>query len=76
MDCNNVKPNLRVKTNAKLGKTDGMTIKEKHLDVRKPEVTGTVLNYVPGHGGDVWFVKHDDSEDVGAYCFDEFEPIA
>lgn len=73
MDCNAVKPSLRVRT-TKLGKTTGMLIKEKHLEVRKAGVTGTVLSYVPGHGGDVWFVKHDGCEDVGAYCFDELEP--
>jgi hypothetical protein len=29
---------------------------------------------VPGHGGDVWFVLHEDGT-VGAYSFTEMEPI-
>lgn len=72
MDANDVKPGLRVKT-VKLQSADGMMIKPHHLSVRKEGVTGTVERYVPGHGGDVWFVQHDDSEDVGAYCFTEIE---
>jgi hypothetical protein len=32
---------------------------------------GTVLNYVPGRGGDVWFVQQDNG--VAAYCFTELE---
>ncbi len=75
MNCNAVKPNLNVRT-IKLGETTGMTIAEKHLVVRKTGVTGTVLNYVPGHGGDVWFVKHDGCEEIGAYCFDELESLS
>ncbi len=74
MDCNAVKPGIRVKT-TKLGDTMGMTIALKHLSVRAEGVTGTVKSYVPGHGGDVWFVQHDGSNDVGAYVFDEMEPI-
>lgn len=74
MQDRDVKPGLWVKT-TKLGKTVGMTIAEKHLSVRKEGVEGTVLNYVPGHGGDVWYVQHRDTSDVGAYMFTEFEPV-
>lgn len=74
MNCNDVKPGLCV-TVAKLGSTDGMTIAPKHLAVRRVGTVGTVSGYVPGHGGDVWWVKHSGSEDVGAYCFDEIEPV-
>ena len=56
----------------KLGDTKGMFISKKHLDVRAIGVKGTVVGYVPGHGGDIWWVKHDDGT-VGAYVFDEFE---
>lgn len=74
MDCNNVKPGIRVRV-TKLGETKGMLIKPKHLDCRREGVTGVVDGYVPGHGGDVWWVKHDDSTDIGAYVFDELELI-
>lgn len=72
MDCDDVKQDMKVKT-VKLRKTTGMIINEKHLTVRKRGITGTVLGRVPGHGGEVWFVKHDGSEDIGAYCFNELE---
>ena len=49
-----------------------MLIKKEHLDVRTVGVKGTVIGYVPGHGGDIWWIKHDDGL-IGAYIFDEFE---
>lgn len=71
MDLNSVKEGLKVKI-TKLGDTKGMIIKPRHLDVRKVGVTGTIVGYVPGHGGDVWWVRHEDGE-IGAYVFNEFE---
>lgn len=73
MDCNAVQSGLRVKT-TKLEGTEGMLIVPKHLVVRREGVIGTVKNWVPGHGGEVWFVQHDDSDEVGAYLFTELEP--
>jgi hypothetical protein len=73
MSCDDVKPNMKVRT-TKLYETTAMLIKKKHLEVRKAGITGTVLSYVPGHGGDVFFVQHDGSEYIGAYCFNELEP--
>ena len=69
-----VKAGLRVRI-VKLGKTTGMCIHPKHLDCRKAGVTGTVKGYVPGHGGDVWWVVHDDCEDEGAYALKEMEAL-
>ncbi len=73
MNENHVKPGLRVIT-GKLGDTTGMMIADKHVLVRQEGISGMVLDYVPGHGGDVWFVAHDNSPAVGAYVFNEFEP--
>lgn len=73
MDCNAVKVGLKVKT-TKLGETTGMMIASKHLDCRAEGRVGEVKGYVPGHGGDVWFVAHDNSNEVGAYVFTEMEP--
>ncbi len=72
MNLNDVKVGLHVKV-VKLGDAKGMLIKPKHLDVRKVGISGIITGYVPGHGGDVWWVRHDGCEDVGAYVFDEFE---
>lgn len=71
MELDEIKIGLRVKVTT-LGDAKGMFVKKEHLDVRTIGVKGTVVGYVPGHGGDVWWVKHDDGN-VGAYVFDEFE---
>ncbi len=71
MKRDQVKVGLRVKTNKKLGNTKGFLISRKNLDVRKPNKNGIVVGWVPGHGGDVWWVQHNDGT-VGAYDFDEF----
>lgn len=73
MDCNDVKTGLRIRI-TNLGDTKGMLINSRHLDCRQKGITGTVDGYVPGHGGDVWFVKHDDGQ-VGAYSYTEMEAI-
>ena len=57
----------------KLGDTEGMLIKERHLACRREGATGRVAGWVPGHGGDVWWVKHDGSDEIGAYCWSELE---
>ena len=41
---------------------------------REPNKIGTVMGLVAGHGGDVWWVKHEDGT-VSAYMFTEFETI-
>jgi hypothetical protein len=73
MNLNSVKPGLSVKTSFNLGSTRGMLIAQKHLDARKPNAEGVIKGWVPGHGGDVWWVEHKDGS-VGAYSFDEFNP--
>ena len=70
---NDVKPGQRVIV-TQLESTDGMLIAEKNMQPRRIGATGTVAHHVPGHGGDVWIVQHEDSDDVAAYCFTEFEP--
>lgn len=72
MDIELIKPGLKIKTNAKLGKTGVLNIKLIHLKARRPNTEGTVKNFVPGCGGDVWFVLHEDGS-VAAYRTDEFE---
>lgn len=57
-----------------LGSEAGLAIKADHLRVRKVGVLGTVIGPVPGHGGDVFWVRHSESKDVGAYASDELSP--
>lgn len=71
MELNKVKIGLRVKI-TRLEDTKGMMIKRQHLDVRTVGARGEVIGYVPGHGGDVWWIRHNDGA-VGAYVFNEFE---
>jgi len=73
MDLNDIKVGMKVKI-TKLESTKGFFIKNKHLEVRKENIIGTIKNYVCGHGGDVWWIEHDNG-DVGAYCFTEFEEL-
>lgn len=62
----------QVVTHDPLGSTAGMMVAAKHMECRRPGAKGTVRGWVPGHGGDVWWVEHEDGT-VGAYCFDELE---
>jgi hypothetical protein len=70
----NMNPNrgMKVRT-GKLGSTMGFIIHPKHIAVRQANITGVVRGWVPGHGGDVWFVQHDNSDDIGVYSVDEME---
>ena len=72
MDLNSVKSGIQVKVTS-LQTTTGMFIADKHLNCRKLDVVGEVLGPFPGHGGDVWAIRHDNSDEVGAYSFTEFE---
>lgn len=59
----------------RLGTTEGFLIHAKHLSCRKVGSVGTATSYVPGHGGDVWFVRHDGDGEVAAYMYDELRPV-
>jgi hypothetical protein len=72
MNAMSLRPGLRVRTATTLGDTTGMIIAPKILANRRPGASGTLRSYVPGHGGDVWFVEHAGG-DIAAYAYDEFE---
>lgn len=59
----------------KLQETTGWFVNPEYLSVRKAGITGVVSDHVPGHGGDVWWIEHDNSTVVGAYGLEEFEVI-
>jgi len=71
--------NRRVRTHKELGTTEGMLVKEHHLKGRLADALGIVCGYVPGHGGDAFWVRHTegpssaDPSPVAVYCFNEFE---
>ena len=47
-----------------------MLIAQRRLDERVPDTDGVMRGWVPGHGGDVWWVEHEDGT-VGAYTSHE-----
>lgn len=72
MNLKNVKIGINVKTNSKLESPTGMILGDKFKLNRKANTEGTVVGFFPGHGGDVWAVRHADGSEA-AYCFTEFE---
>jgi hypothetical protein len=72
MKDSDVKTGMRVRVTT-LNSTQGMLIHSKHLAIRQLGKEGTVEGYVPGHGGDVWWVRQDNG--VAAYAFREIEEV-
>lgn len=69
-----LKNGTRIQVHNNLGDTKGMLIKEEILTRRTPGITGRICGIVGGHGGDVYWVRHDGEEDTGsAYGWWEFE---
>jgi|HubBroStandDraft_5_1064220.scaffolds.fasta_scaffold1300916_2 hypothetical protein len=64
----------RVVTHARLGSTRGFIVAQKLLEARRPSALGLIWGVVGGHGGDVYWVKHDDGTGA-AYMSDEFELV-
>lgn len=48
----------------------GFFVKEKHIECRKPSINGIYRGWVPGAGGDIWWIEHEDGT-VGAYTYEE-----
>lgn len=69
-----VAPKRRVRVEC-LYPTIGWMISEEALFRRRAGVEGTLLHYVPGHGGDVWGVVHDGTgtyvDGSGRECWDK-----
>lgn len=74
MNLYEVRPNLIVRTADNLGPTTGMTIKDAYLSLRRPSALGMVQSFVMGHGGHVWWIKHEDGSSA-PYAFTEFERV-
>ena len=67
-----IKANIRVKV-FELNTTMGMLISQELLDNRRLG-KGTVITWVPGHGGDVWLVVHLDGVQ-SVYSTEEMKPL-
>lgn len=63
---------IPVHTHKKLDKADGLVAMPTLIANRRGDADGAIDGIVPGHGGDVYWVKHTDMK-VALYCFTEFE---
>jgi hypothetical protein len=45
-------------------------VQQRYLDARRPNEVGGYSGYVPGAGGDVWWIEHKDGT-IGAYMYNE-----
>jgi len=52
----------------------GFLVNAKHIECRRASENGVYRGYVPGAGGDVWWIQHDDGT-VGAYMFSELTDV-
>lgn len=73
IDCSKLRPGIAVKV-VKLETTDGMIAPPEVIAARDEGELGVTLRALPGHGGDVWLVKHDNGT-TGAYCYTELSEI-
>ena len=74
MDLEKIHTSMRVKTSDILGDSPGLMVRTEHISARKPNKEGRISGIVSGHGGNAWWVTHDDGT-VGAYLLDEIEPV-
>lgn len=64
-----------IRTHKELESTKGMLVAPKHLAARAADRVGVINDWVPGHGGDVYSVRHEGTEHLAVYCFTEIELI-
>lgn len=63
---------IRIHTHKALETTMGMVAPPSALANRRADADGVLDGIVPGHGGDVYWVKHP-GDKRALYCFTEFE---
>lgn len=63
----------KIVTHDHLDSTGGMMINPLHLGARKPGAKGVIRGIVGGHGGDVYWVGHEEGQPLAAYGYTEFE---
>jgi hypothetical protein len=68
---NRIKPGTKVRI-CDLNDTKGELAIQKYIRTRRNNAVGVVLSVVPGYGGQVWFVRHEDDA-LGAYSLREME---
>jgi hypothetical protein len=51
---------------------DTYFVSDKNIECRKPSTNGKFVGIVPGGGGDLWWIEHEDKT-VGAYVYTDIE---
>lgn len=64
----------RIRTHSTLGSIVGLIVKTEYLSARRANAFAVIGGFVPGHGGDVYWARHDDST-VAVYGWPEFELV-
>jgi hypothetical protein len=68
---NGVKIVTNATPNGSLGSA-GILVKKKYLEARRPNMKGEIAGFVSGHGGDVYWVRHENGQ-IATYGWWEFE---
>jgi hypothetical protein len=75
MQYSQVKEGLRVRTCPQLLEMPNLVVKPAdRLRARQPNKEGNIITRVPKHGGDLWWIVHDDTS-MAPYHFSELNPI-
>lgn len=74
MKLDDLRAGIIVRSMDPLEPTTGMMVKADLIAARTPLAMGKVMGPVPGHGGDVWWVRHAD-QSVAPYSFSELELV-
>lgn len=64
----------RIRTEQKIGTTNGMVAMPSLTNNRRVDALGRIRGILPGHGGDVYWVTHDDGT-VAPYAYEEFNLV-
>lgn len=67
-----LEPGTEIVTHKTLGPTSGFLVGLLYLQHRTPNVKAKIAGIVGGHGGDLYWVTHDDGTQ-SVYCYTEFE---
>jgi hypothetical protein len=62
----------RIRTSKILGSSNGMCVRLEYIDNRRKDALGIIGGVVGGHGGDVYWVEHDDGK-MAVYGWMEFD---
>lgn len=66
---------VQVLTHGKIDGTAGLLVRQDFLNNRRTNAKATIHGPVAGHGGDIYWAKHEDNT-VAVYGWWEFELVA